>query len=53
MQDGGIKTATFELRMLLERFANGKGTNMIFDAANTLMSANQETRYTIKGDVKM
>jgi hypothetical protein len=35
VQDDGLKTATSELRTLLERFANGQSMNIIFDAANT------------------
>jgi hypothetical protein len=36
-QDGGLKTATAELRTLLERFANGQSMDIIFDVANTLI----------------
>ena len=37
MQAGGLRTATLELRTLLERFANGQSMNIIFDAANALI----------------
>ena len=37
MQAGGLRTATSELRTLLERFANGRSMNIIFDAANALI----------------
>jgi hypothetical protein len=36
-QDGGLQTATSELRTLLERFANGQSMDIIFDAANVLI----------------
>ena len=36
-QDDGLKTATSELRTLLERFANGQSMDIIFDAANALI----------------
>lgn len=35
--DGGLQTATSELRTLLERFANGKSMDIVFDAANALI----------------
>jgi len=37
ISDGGLKTATSELRTLLERFANGQSMDIIFDAANILI----------------
>ena len=36
-QDGGLKTATFELRTFLERFGNGQSMYIMFDATNTLV----------------
>ena len=51
MQAGGLRTATSELRTLLERFANGRSMNIIFDAANALIddaNKDQELRKWFK-----
>jgi hypothetical protein len=37
MQDYHLKSATSELRTLLEQFANSQSMVIIFDAANTLI----------------
>jgi hypothetical protein len=39
-----LKIATSELRTLLERFANGKNMDIVFDAAKALIDdANEDT----------
>jgi Family of unknown function (DUF5923) len=50
-QDGGLKTATFELRTFLERFGNGQSMYIMFDATNTLIydtNKNEELRKWFK-----